>query len=113
MLREGFVKRADAARWRRARGYLEEMRLRAAFACCLWAAPRGSVMPRIVQPIPDPKPYTRSPKLQTQNSKPLTPNPESLGGTVMDRIVETDHFSERQAAKVTTGVLMALEHIHM
>jgi len=22
------------------------------------------------------------------------------GGTVMDRIVETDHFSERQAAKV-------------
>mmetsp|Transcript_39194 Transcript_39194/g.57605 ORF Transcript_39194/g.57605 Transcript_39194/m.57605 type:complete len:501 (-) Transcript_39194:211-1713(-) len=34
------------------------------------------------------------------------------GGTVMDRIVETDHFSERQAAKVTSGVLMALEHIH-
>lgn len=34
------------------------------------------------------------------------------GGTVMDRIVETDHFSERQAAKVTSGVLMALDHIH-
>ena len=30
----------------------------------------------------------------------------------MDRIVEIDHFSERQAAKVTSGVLMALDHIH-
>eukprot|EP00960_Hanusia_phi_P071045 767454-Hanusia_phi.AAC.2 len=34
------------------------------------------------------------------------------GGTVMDRVVEMTHFTEKDAATVTTHVLRALEHLH-